>query len=648
MSKQKILKAAVASRFIEEKFLEIFSSGKLNGTVHTCIGQEFSGAVLLQHAREDDYIFSNHRCHGHFMASKNDSDGLMAELMGRGTGVSGGLGGSQHLCKEGFFSNGIQGGIVPIAAGLAFGQKLKGKSGIAIVFIGDGTLGEGVIYETFNLISKWSLPLLIVLEDNKYSQSTSQEETLSGNIEARLEAFGIEASTANTWNWEELDNKSAEIISKIREDSRPRFLRVETYRLKAHSKGDDTRPREVVEPYELIDPLNIFLSNLSKDDEKWVNDIKESIENSYKKSEVAPNAKLTTNVSDRNNGQQISRRWVAVNSNSSTRYLNALNETFENLMSEYQSIMMIGEDILSPYGGAFKVTKNLSNLYPGRVLNTPISEAAIVGIGAGLGLTGYYPIVEIMFGDFLGLAFDQLVNHAAKFNQMYNNQVNCNLIVRTPMGGGRGYGPTHSQTLDKHFLGVPGLRVVALNNYTHPNLIYKPLITPNSGPTLVIENKLMYGSYLHESIFDGFSLLQSDARFPDALIKPHSAHIDLTLVGYGGTAEIMVEAANTLFEKHDLIAQVLIISQIYPFSVEPYLELIEEGQGVVIVEEGQGFVSFASEVLAQLVELDAVSSLRIRRVMPEPHCIPSSGELEKAVLPSSAKIVDVALTLEIS
>jgi pyruvate/2-oxoglutarate/acetoin dehydrogenase E1 component len=116
---------------------------------------------------------------------------------------------------------------------------------------------------------------------------------------------------------------------------------------------------------------------------------------------------------------------------------------------------------------------------------------------------------------------------------------------------------------------------------------------------------------------------------PDALIKPHSAHIDLTLVGYGGTAEIMVEAANTLFEKHDLIAQVLIISQIYPFSVEPYLELIEEGQGVVIVEEGQGFVSFASEVLAQLVELDAVSSLRIRRVMPERALISSSGELER-------------------
>lgn len=645
MTKQKILRAAVASRFIEEKFLEIFSSGKLNGTVHTCIGQEFSGAAILQKARADDFIFSNHRCHGHFMASKNDADGLMAELMGRGSGVSGGLGGSQHLCKDGFFSNGIQGGIVPVAAGLAFSQKLKGNGGISIVFVGDGTLGEGVIYETFNLISKWSLPLLIILEDNKYSQSTSQEETLSGSIEARLEAFGIEANVANTWDWEELAKKSEKIISKIRDDSRPRFLRVETYRLKAHSKGDDIRPREIVEPYEKIDPLNIFLNNLTNDEKRWVNEIKETIEIAYKKSEDAPNAKLTSNISTLNINQQVQRQWKNVHLTDSKRYVNALNETFVSLMGDCPKIIMMGEDILSPYGGAFKVTKDLSDFYPDRVLNTPISEAAIVGVGAGLGLTGYYPIVEIMFGDFLGLAFDQLVNHAAKFNQMYNEQATCNLIVRTPMGGGRGYGPTHSQTLEKHFLGVPGLRVLALNAYTHPNLIYKPLISPDSGPTLVIENKLMYGSYLHESIYDGFSLFQSDADFPDSLIKPHSAHVDLTLVGYGGTGEIMVEAANALFEKHDLVVQVLIITQIYPFTVKPYLELISEGQGLVIVEEGQGFVSFGSEVLAQMVELDAASSLRIRRVMPEPHCIPSSGQLEKEVLPNVEKIINVALNL---
>ena len=647
MKNKNVLRSAVASRFIEDKFLDLFSLGKLNGTVHTCIGQEFSGAAVLQNSRDDDVIFSNHRCHGHFMASINDAESLMAELMGRATGVSGGIGGSQHLFKNGFFSNGIQGGIVPVAAGLALGQKLKGKGGISIVFIGDGTLGEGVIYEAFNMVSKWSLPLLIVLEDNKYSQSTAQEETLAGTIDARLKAFGIESTIGNTWEWDQLATLSTSLISQMREDSRPRFLRIETYRLKAHSKGDDTRSKAVVAPFEEIDPLTVFLNALPPEDESWVQELRRSVDRAVDAAELAPLATLPNDYFTNFTSSQNERTWKPAPLGNQQRFLSSLNQTFVDLMSDHPEIYMLGEDILSPYGGAFKVTKGLSDLFPDRVRNTPISEAGVVGIGAGLGLSGYYPIVEIMFGDFLGLAFDQLVNHAAKFRQMYNQQVYCNLIIRTPMGGGRGYGPTHSQTLDKHFLGVPGLRVVALNPYIHPELIYRPLISPKAGPTLVIENKLMYGCYLHQNPPAGFSLLHSDANFPDAWLKPQSEHVDVTLIGYGGTAEMMVDAANILFEEHDLVTQVLLITLVYPFTVIPYIEMILAGSGLIIVEEGQGFASFGSEVLSQLAEKDALRELAVRRVMPPAYCIPSSGPLEKEVLPDVSKIVQAALSMEI-
>ena len=124
----------------------------------------------------------------------------MAELMGRQTGVCGGRGGSQHLCKDGFFSNGIQGGIVPVAAGLAFAQKLQKRQNVSVVFIGDGTLGEGAIYEAMNVASKWDLPLVIVCENNRYSQSTSQHQTLAGRIRDRFEAFGIETWQGDTWH----------------------------------------------------------------------------------------------------------------------------------------------------------------------------------------------------------------------------------------------------------------------------------------------------------------------------------------------------------------------------------------------------------------------------------------------------------------
>ena len=120
------------------------------------------------------------------------------EVMGKPSGVCGGRGGSQHLCSKGFFSNGIQGGIVPVAAGLAMTLKLRKPGYIGVVFIGDGTLGEGVIYESMNIASKWQLPLLIVLENNLYAQSTSQTQTLAGDICARAAAFGIETTHSST------------------------------------------------------------------------------------------------------------------------------------------------------------------------------------------------------------------------------------------------------------------------------------------------------------------------------------------------------------------------------------------------------------------------------------------------------------------
>ena len=141
--------------------------------------------------------------------------------------------------------------------------------------------------------------------------------------------------------------------------------------------------------------------------------------------------------------------------------LDSLNQALHGLMDGDVRVVVLGEDILDPYGGAFKVTRGLSSRFPERVFTTPISEAAIVGLASGLSLRGLRPIAEIMFGDFLLLAGDQLVNHAAKFRWMYNDGVRVPMVIRTPMGGRRGYGPTHSQSIEKHFMGVPGLWVVA-------------------------------------------------------------------------------------------------------------------------------------------------------------------------------------------
>src|SRR5688572_6585286 len=182
-----------------------------------------------------------------------------------------------------------------------------------------------------------------------------------------------------------------------------------------------------------------------------------------------------------------------------TTILDRLNHALHHAMESDERVYVIGEDILDPYGGAFKVTRGLSTKFPGRVLTTPISEAAIVGVSNGLALRGLRPVAEVMFGDFVALAADQLINHAAKFRWMYNDLVRVPLVVRAPMGGRRGYGPTHSKSLEKLFLGVPGLRVVAPNCLGDAADLLEYAILQDNDPVLFVEHKLLYTRPLLEA-----------------------------------------------------------------------------------------------------------------------------------------------------
>jgi len=151
-------------RRFEERALAEFSAGKLFGTTHAYIGQEADAAAIFSAVSPGDIVWSNHRCHGHFLAYGGDPYKLAAELMGKATGLVGGRGGSQHIHWRNFYSNGIQGGIVPVATGMAYAEKVQKTGQIAIVFIGDGTLGEGALYESLNIAALWQLPVFFVVE----------------------------------------------------------------------------------------------------------------------------------------------------------------------------------------------------------------------------------------------------------------------------------------------------------------------------------------------------------------------------------------------------------------------------------------------------------------------------------------------------
>jgi 2-oxoisovalerate dehydrogenase E1 component len=627
---------AMLIRGVEQKLLDLFAAGKLFGTVHTCIGQEWVGIAVAEALRDGDVIFTSHRGHGHFLARTGDVEGLIAEVMGKQAGICGGRGGSQHMCARGVFSNGVQGGIVPVTAGLALARKLRGTDHIAVVFIGDGTLGEGVIYEAMNIASKWELPLLIVLENNLYAQSTPQSQTLAGDICTRAAAFGIRTAQADTWDLEKLLPTAAQSVAWVRTQGKPLFLLVDTYRLMAHSKGDDDRDPEEVQAYWAKDPLTVFALEEKEKAAAMRASVDEQIDVAVARAEASPYAMPCTAAADPT--EFVPHGWTPTRIANVERAVTLIHDALERNMRRDERIVLLGEDIEGPYGGAFKVTKNLSQTFPGRVRNTPISEAAIVGLGNGLALSGLLPVCEIMFGDFLTLAADQLINHASKFHYMYNGQVHHRLVVRTPMGGKRGYGPTHSQCLEKHFLGLPGTLMLATHSRYDPGLVYDTLFQSIDRPTIVIENKLLYGMRVSDRLADGFVLEHTDELFPTTRIRPEAAP-EVTILCYGGMLADVEKAVDLLFDEHEIVCEVMCPIQLYPLNPWPIVESVQRSGRLLIVEEGLSFAAFGAEVVAQVLERAPGALERVRRLASPPHPIPSCGPLEKQLLPGAEHVV---------
>jgi TPP-dependent pyruvate/acetoin dehydrogenase alpha subunit len=242
-------------RMFEERLLQLFSEGKLCGTTHTYIGQEATAVSVLWNSQEDDIIFSNHRCHGHFIARHGNYGVLLAEIMGKVDGVCGGIGGSQHVYFKNFYSNGVQGGYLPIAAGSAYSQKISGSDGITIAFIGDGTLGEGNVYEGLNLAKIKEVPLFLVIENNRYAQTTPMQTALAGKINSRISAFGWNVEEIESNDILEIEQVANRLISLIRQGGGPMCLVVNNYRFAAHSKGDDFRDKDEILSWKKKDPL---------------------------------------------------------------------------------------------------------------------------------------------------------------------------------------------------------------------------------------------------------------------------------------------------------------------------------------------------------------------------------------------------------
>lgn len=640
-----LLLDAYRIRTLEQRVLALFAAGKIDGTVHTCIGQELTGLAVCEQLQGDDIVLSNHRCHGHYAARFGEVRSLLAELLGAPSGVCSGFGGSQHLHRPGFYSSGIQGGQTPAAVGMALAQRMRSLGTIVVVFIGDGTLGEGIVYESFNLAAKLALPVLFVLEDNLYAQSTSQTETLAGTIEGRAVGFGLGYVRTSTFEVTPLRARCREAVERVRQQCMPVLLHIDTYRLGAHSKGDDLRDLREIERYEARDPLTRMVVRADSDPllRAQLAGIAGEIDRLVEELLAEPrDLRVTAGDWWHARGSVAMEPFPGVLP--AETQVKAINRALHEHMAAHREWIVLGEDVRDPYGGTFKVTRGLSDRFSDRVLNMPISEAAIVGVGLGLALAGHPAIVEIMFGDFVTLAFDQLVNHVGKTHEMYGRSLAVPLVIRTPMGGRRGYGATHSQSLEKHLLGIPGTDLFVLHPRVDAHRFYVELCGQVRRAAIVVENKQLYAVAPGRDLPAGYSVRASDERFPLTLLTT-ARQADVTVVCFGGIG-LEVESAADALSEDDICLDIWYPLHINGSSVQPIAESVRRTGRLLFVEEGTDAGTLSTEYFRRILEAAQLEQMpAFKFVAAESRPIPAASYLERQVLPGLREIYDAVLDL---
>jgi pyruvate/2-oxoglutarate/acetoin dehydrogenase E1 component len=316
-------------------------------------------------------------------------------------------------------------------------------------------------------------------------------------------------------------------------------------------------------------------------------------------------------------------------------FARALGDALRSALETDERVILLGEDILDPYGGAFKVTRGLSSDFQERVRTTPISEAGIAGISAGLALAGFRPISEVMFGDFLTLCFDQIVNHIAKYELMYDGQATCPVIIRTPSGGGRAYGPTHSQSLEKHFLGVPNLKVVAASLRHDPHDAMAFFLGQES-PVLYIEHKLLYPLHMQ---YEQTSVPVASEEGEDGFLKTvcvrhvPRAECVATVLAYGYQAELAWRVLDRLALEEEIFVELLVPASLSPIDWTPIAHSVAATGNLITVEEGTSGWSWGSEIAAEMSRR-AFGELRrpVTIVASESNVIPGAPQREAEML----------------
>jgi 2-oxoisovalerate dehydrogenase E1 component len=582
---------------------------------------------------------------------------LCCQLLGRADGFSGGIERSfhyAHMAPEtgirhiGMISH--LGAMIPVAAGAAFALKQAGSDRVALNFIGDGGTSTGDFHEALNMAGVWKLPLILMIENNRYAFSTpASQQYAAEHLSDRGKGYGIAAAHVDGNDPDQVAEVLAEAIARARNGGGPTLIEAMLGRMRGHSEGDDSLkvvPKDELAVYMEEDPVPAYALRLEREGvlttdlkERLEKCLSELIEEAVERAAASPEpaaedafrpslAPLPTKEPKAPPSSVLGAETVEIRPET---YVEGIHQALIEEMEHDENVVLMGQDI-GVFEGAFRVTRGLHKRWPERVLDTPIAESGTLGIAAGAAILGYRPVVEMQFGDFITCGFNQLVNVIAKL--YYRWQIPCPIVVRLPTGGGVGAGPFHSQNPEAWFTHVAGLKVVCPATAEDAKQLLKAAIRdPN--PVIFCEHKYLYRRI--KAILPQGEEVEELGHA--AVLRPGT---DLTLVGYGVTTWTCLEVAEELAGE-GIKAEVVDLRTLVPFDEETVLASVKKTGRVVVTHEAQLTSGFGGEVAARLGDLAfAWLDAPIKRVACEDRPSPFVKHLEKALLPTKDKVLAAA------
>ncbi len=628
---------ALIRRF-EQRTIELFQDGTVKGTAHSSVGQEAIAAGACLALRRTDFVVTHHRGHGHTIAKGASLERMMAELLGRVDGYCGGLGGSMHIADFALNilgANGIVGAGMGLAVGAALAAKQRGAGDAGLVFFGDGAANEGIFHEALNVAAIWRLPVVFFCENNRYGLSTAAASvTAGGSIAARAAGYGVPGETIDGNDPDAVFEAAAIALARARAGEGPTLIEAHTWRWGDHSmRANLPRYRRDAEEAEglALDPIARAAAALEVGPEDLADMTAAAsarVEQAVAFARASPEPTMDALAAAVLAPLQPAEPEPPPGDRAIT-YAQAITEAIGQEMARDERVFVVGEDV-GAIGGIFGLTRGLLDRFPGRLLDTPISEQAIGGLAVGAALAGRRPIAEIQLFDFVTLMMDMIVNQAAKARFMLGGQVSVPVVFRGPQGGGIRLAAQHSQSLEAWFAHVPGLIVLAPSSpYDAKGLMTAAIRDDN--PVVFLEHKLLY--------------LGTPAPVPEAAyaIPIGRAAIrrpgkDATIVATMAMVERALTAADTL-ARSGIEAEVIDPRTLRPLDLDTIAASVRKTGRCVVVHEAPRTGGLGAEIAASIGEacFDWLDAPIARVAMPDVP-MPYNDRLERGLMPSPASI----------